>query len=60
MCVRALHNPTTVTPNELPFRVGDILEVLDEHVSHDANVWVRAEKEGTVGLIRMTYFEVIP
>lgn len=60
MRVRALHDLTTVAPDELPFRVGDILTVLDEHVPHDANVWVRAEKEGIVGLIPMNYFEVAP
>ena len=60
MRIRALHDLTTVAPDELPFHVGDVLTVLDEHVPHDANVWVRAEKEGVVGLIPMNYFEVVP
>lgn len=60
MRVRALHDLITVAPDELAFRTGDVLTVLDENVPHDANVWVRAEKDGMVGLIPMNYFEVVP
>jgi hypothetical protein len=60
MRVRALHDLVTVAPDELAFHAGDILTVLDEHVPQDANVWVRAEKNGMVGLIPMNYFKVIP
>jgi SH3 domain len=60
MLVRALHDLTTVASDELAFHVGDILTVLDDHVAQDTNVWVRAEKDGMVGLIPMNYFEVLP
>lgn len=60
MRIRALHDLINVTPEELSFRAGDVLTVLDDsYIPQDANVWVRAERNGLVGLVPMNYFELV-
>lgn len=60
MRIRAIHDLINVAPDELPFRAGDVLTVLDEQsIPEDANVWVRAEKDGLVGVVPMNYFELV-
>lgn len=63
--LRALYDLVNVAPDELAFRAGDVVTVLDESFDaltllSDSSSWVRVEKDGFVGLVPMNYFEVVP
>ncbi|KAF8313208.1 BAR-domain-containing protein [Clavulina sp. PMI_390] len=59
--VRALYSLLNVAPDELAFHAGDLMTVLDEQwIPRDSDdLWVRADRDGLVGLIPMNYCEVV-
>lgn len=61
--IRAMHDMINHAPDELPFRTGETLTVLDPSFTGDVEdtmTWVRAEREGYVGMVPLNYFEVLP
>jgi len=52
--VRGIYQFDAQLPTELPFRVGDIMNVVETH-----GEWYQAELNGRVGLIPSNYVEVL-
>ncbi|VDM75962.1 unnamed protein product [Strongylus vulgaris] len=58
-CVKALYSFDASTVEELSFRKGELLDIID-HPAHDPDWWLARNSVGQQGLVPKNYIEVTP